>query len=344
MRIAARLMFAASLAGCAVPAAAQEAAPVSGMVYAFPAPPSDFDAVQATDEERARYGLPRRPNPLAKNPVAYQTWLRAMRAARSYVAPQVLATHRRHVQALDVRTSTTAGTFNSQNWAGQAILSSNASYGPNAYTEVLAQWVVSAVQQPPGTCTTTDLSAIWIGIDGIGGSPDVLQAGTEADANCTSQVYYPWFEWYPAYGYEITNYPVGPGAPLLVVVQATSATTATVIFVNIESRQYTVAGVTAPAGTTLRGNSVEWIVERPATGSATTLGTLADFGMAMVTSEVAFLSDQLGTSTYDVPGAPGGGRTGYNVTMVDSAGNNLAYPRPDGTSAQEIDAAGTTIK
>ena len=204
------------------------------------------------------------------------------------------------------------------------------------------------MQQPPGLCGGTDVSAIWVGIDGIGGSNDVLQGGTEADASCaggnTSAVFYPWFEWFPAYEYEITNFPIKAGSPLLVVVQASNATTATVIYVNIETQQYTVAPLSAPAGTSLRGNSAEWIVERPSLGTPGTIGTLADFGMALVTSEVAFLSSEIGTNTYDVPGAPGGGRTGYAITMVDSSSATLAYPRPQGTSAQEVDAAGSTIR
>ena len=348
MRIAASLVLSATIAGWGTASVAQEATPPSISVYSFPAPPAGFNAVLATDQERARYGLPRRPNPLARNPVAYQTWLRAMSAAQSYVAPEILATHRRHARALGVRKSTSAGSYTSQNWAGQTILSNAVSYGPSSYAEVLAQWVVSTVQQPPGSCGGSDLSAIWVGIDGIGGSNDVLQGGTEADANCangnTTQSFYPWFEWYPDYEYEITNFPVVAGAPFLVVVQATSATAATVIYVNIKSRGYTVAGVTAPAGTTLKGNSAEWIIERPANEPGNTLGTMADFGMGLRTSEVAFLSSEIGTNTYDVPGAPGGGRVGSNITMIDSVGNTLAYPRPQGTSAQEVDAAGPTIQ
>ena len=345
MQITIKFVCIAGLASWATLASAQEAAPRPATIYRFQAPPSGFDAVHATDAERASYGLPTRPSQLAKNPVAYQTWLRGMSAAQTYVAPDVFATQRRHTRALTWRTTTSAGAASSQNWAGQTILGSATSFGPSSYAEVLSQWIVPAVQQPPGTCSGTDVSAIWVGIDGISGSTDVVQAGTEADTGCnTTPVVYPWFEWYPDYEYEITNFPVKAGTPLLVVVQATSATAATVSYVNLESRQYTVVGVSAPAGTTLHGNSAEWIVERPSVGTAGTLGTLADFGLAMITSEVAFLSSEVGTGIYDVPGAPGGGRTAYTVTMVDSSGSALAYSRPQGTSAQEVDATGATIR
>ena len=347
MRFGTGYIVLAGLAGWAAPAAAQDAAP-SPTVLSLPAPPSGFDAVQATDEERARYGLPRRPSPFARNPMAYRTWLQAMTAARSYVAPEIVATRRRHMRALSVRTTTTAGAFYSQNWSGQAVLGNATSYGPASYSEALAQWVVSSVQSPPGICDAQDLSAVWVGIDGIAGSNDVLQGGTEADSSCLGgvnrQTFYPWFEWYPDYEYEITNFPVAAGSPMLVVVQASSATTGTVTYVNVASHAYTVAGVTAPPGTSLHGNSAEWIVERPATGAGNTLATLADYGFVLMTSEVAFLSSQLGTNSYDVPGAPGGGRVGYTITMLDANNNQLAYSRPQGTSAQELDPAGATIR
>ncbi len=342
-----RLLVAAGSIGWGATALAQEAEHRPA-VYSLAAPPSGFNALMATDEERARYGLPRRPNPLAKNSVAYRAWSRAMSAAQTYVAPDVFATNRRHIRALVRRTAASAGTYTSTNWAGELVLNSALRYGPSSYTEVFAQWVVSAVQQPPGTCGGTDVSSIWVGIDGINGSDDVLQGGTEADAGCftgnTSPVFYPWFEWYPDYEYEITNFPIQAGTPILVVVQASSPTVATVIYVNIESRQYTVAGVTAPAGTSLLGNSAEWIVERPSIDAAGTLGTLADFGMALMTSEVAYLSSEIGTGNYDVPGAPGGGRSGYTIIMLDSAGNILASPRPLSTSSMEVDAAGPTVR
>jgi hypothetical protein len=316
-------------------------------VFAYPAPPTGFKPLTASDAELAKYGLPARPNPFGKNPALYATWSHAMAAARFRVEPQIRITDRRHVPAVALarEKSLKAGALTSTNWAGQTILNGSTFFGSGSYTKVLAQWVVSAVQQAIGTCTSVDVSATWIGIDGTGGSSDVLQAGTEADAYCRNGVmstnYYPWFEWYPANEYQITNFAVYPGAPVFAVLQATSSTTGTATFVNLQSNQYVTVGLAAPVGTTLKGNSAEWIVERPSTGTKNVAGTLADYGMIWISSEVAYLASEVNTANYDVPGDTGAGRTAYTLTMVDNNGQTLASPYPQGPSAEDLNVSGS---
>jgi hypothetical protein len=306
---------------------------------ALPAPPAGFRPLLASDGDLARYGLPPRPARGGRNPAAYAGWSRAMAAARAFVVPQVRITARRHGPAIGVArlVSTQSGAMTSLNWGGQALANGATGYGPASFGEIEAEWLVSAVQQPVGTCGGTDVSSIWVGIDGLNGaSGDVMQAGTEADASCsngvTAQNDYPWFEWYPGYEYEITNFPVSPGTSIYVVVQATGATTANATYVNLQTGLYTVAPFSAPAGTVLKGNSAEWIVERPTVNK--TLGTLADFGMAAMTTEVAFLQPYESTFNFNVPGTPGAGQSGDTVTMVDGNGNALANSSPQGPAAQ----------
>ena len=223
-------------------------------------------------------------------------------------------------------------------------ISGATTYGPASYTEIFAQWVLPAVQEAPGSCSGYNEMANWVGIDGAGSSntTDVLQAGTEGDTACsngvTTQNFYPWFEWYPDYEYQITNFIMYRGASVFVVVQAVNRTTANLTFVNLQNSTYVTGQVTAPAGTSLTGGSAEWIVERPSINN--TLGTLADFGLDTMSSEVAYVTSQINTAAYDVPGAPLGGRTGYQVTMVDSSGNPLASTTPLGTSAQVVNVEG----
>jgi len=348
MRIVVSIVLAVgTLASTPCARAADAPRPQLSYVFAYPAPPAGFKPLTASDDELARYGLPARPNPFGKNPTLYATWARAMKAARFRVEPQIRITDRRHVPAIGLAhaTSRKAGELTSTNWAGQAILSNATSFGQSSYTKILSEWLVSAVQQAIGTCTSVDVSATWVGLDGTGGSSDVLQAGTEADAYCSRGVasanYYAWFEWYPANEYEITNFAVYPGAPVFVVLQATSATTGTATFVNLQSNQYTTVGLSAPSGTTLKGNSAEWIVERPSTGNNNVTGTLADYGMIWLSSEVAYLASELNTGNYDVPGAPGAGRTGYTLTMTDNYGQVLATPYPQGTSAEDLGVSGS---
>jgi hypothetical protein len=314
-------------------------------VYTPPAPPAGFDPVAASDADLARYGMPPRPNPFARDGLAYATWSHAMKHAKIRVAPQVRVTRHRHVPAVALRRlpGEQAGTLGSTNWSGEIVLSGASSYGGSSYTEVLAQWLVSAVQQPVGSCSGFDVSSTWVGIDGANGSSsDVVQGGTEADTGCsngvTTQNFYPWFEWYPDDEYEITNFIMYRGASVFVVVQATGPTTANVTYVNLETENYTIVSVKAPPGTSLKGSSAEWIVERPTINN--TIGTLADFGFIQMSSEVAYVANQVNTGSYDVAGAPLGGRTGYMVDMVDSSNNPLATPHALGTTGQYVDVEG----
>ena len=321
--------------------------PAAAGVYRLPAPPEGFDPISASDEALAHYGFPARPNPFARGAMPYATWARAMRAAKIRVEPEVRVTDHRHPPLLAARrqVSAQASTVGSYNWSGQTLLSGATSYGSSSYTEIFAQWLIPAVQQAIGSCGGYDLMATWVGIDGaMNTSGDVLQAGTEGDTACangvTTQDFYPWFEWYPGYEYQITNFVMYRGASVFVVVQPVSPTAANLTFVNLQNNTYVVGQVTAPAGTSLVGSSAEWIVERPMINN--TLGTLADFGLEQMSSEVAYVVNQVNTSNYDVPGAPQGGRTGSSVTMVDTAGNALASSASLGTSAQVISVQGAT--
>jgi len=316
-------------------------------VYRFEAPPAGFKPATASDEDLKRYGLPARPNPFVHSTVPYAAWSRAMAGARTYVAPEIRVTGRRHVPPVHLKQTSlrAAGALTSENWAGQIIQNNATSYG-QGYTEVLGQWVVSAVQQAIGTCSGTDVSSIWIGIDGTNQSSDVMQAGTEQDVTCSGgnsyTNYYAWFEWYPADEYQVTNFLVYPGAPIFMVVQATGPSSATATFVNLQSNQYTTVGFQAPAGTHLTGNCAEWIVERADVGSGPKdFGPLADYGMIWMSSEVAYLAANVGTGLYDVPGNPGAGRVSSTLTMVDSNNIPLANSYPQGGSAQDLNVSGS---
>jgi hypothetical protein len=314
-------------------------------VARFAAPPAGFRPVAASDAELARYGLPARPRWSAAHPQAYDSWLRAMRAARVYVAPMVRMIDRVHGPAAHLlRTAATAATSN--NWAGQALQNSATGYGATSYTEVMGQWVISGAQQAVGTCGGTDYSATWVGIDGLNGENDVLQAGTEADDTCSGGYNdpdtYSWYEWYPGSTYALANFPTPVGGSVFVVVQATGPTSGEASFVNLQTGLYTAVAFGAPSGTTLKGNSAEWIVERPEPSGSKSPGTLADFGEIPMESEIGYLVDQLNTPNFEVPGLPAAGQTSENLTMTNTAGTAIATVVPQGVSAQLVQVAGPT--
>jgi hypothetical protein len=83
----------------------------------------------------------------------------------------------------------------------------------------------------------------------------------------------------------------------------------------------------APAGTTLQGNSVEWIVERPEVNSG--LATLTNY-VAMATSIDTAWDYKAATPSYYYPGnAPTG--TVYAITMLDESGLPISYPSASGS-------------
>ncbi len=315
-----------------------------------PAPPEDFDALHASDAARAYYGMPARPARTGANAAsANAAWTRGMAAARHYVAPEIRMVARRHgpERRASVRlpqgVQAGAQAATSTNWTGESLVSNASGFGNGAFNQVLGLWVVPSVQQAVGMCSGTDTSAIWVGMDGARGvSGDVLQAGTEGDVTCVNgnqaPNIYPWFEWYPAYSYEITNFPLSIGSSVFVSVQATSATSGQAMIVNLQTGAYTTAPITAPAGTRLTGNSAEWIMERP-TLENNQLGTLSDFGVAMMCYELA---QAVGVSGSVSPGAPGFGQGSYLVTMLNDSNQTIAETAAMGPTGQAFSVQGPT--
>ncbi len=123
---------------------------------------------------------------------------------------------------------------------------------------------------PPAGAENGDqfATSAWVGIDGDDGSPDVLQAGCDVDvsiANGTAtRQFLPWWEWYPAGSFWITNMPVSPGDTLncVVRVDAGSETSASIFLANSTTGIAQTFSVTAPPGSRLSGNCAEWIVEK----------------------------------------------------------------------------------
>lgn len=206
------------------------------------------------------------------------------------------------------------GTSTSTNWSGAVV---NPPAG-QTFAWLEGDWVVPAVDAP--TQNEWYYAASWIGIDGDG-SNDVFQAGVAsqvyANGNSITTEYYPWWEWYPAYPVNITNFPVTPGdmiSMLLCSSGAGGATTGTVYWTNITTGASTNATLTAPSGVKLVGNCAEWIVEAPTVGGGQS--ALADYGEVFFSVCEAFTNN--GTAV------DGGTQNNINMTAggkVISDGN-----------------------
>jgi hypothetical protein len=208
----------------------------------------------------------------------------------------------------------------STNWSGAVI----PTIAGKSFSTVSAQWTVPNVSQVPiKGVTTTDLAS-WVGLDGYN-SRDVVQAGiqetvtTGANGNTTVS-YSAWDEWYPAGSNDIASsaFKVDPGDTVKITVETTGAgaTTATFLYDDETTDRTYQTSLTAPRGTSLTGNSAEFVVETPEwpNGFPTYQPLLSDFlGSPIVFQDAsttyaggtaAPLSDALtiGMETNSVPG------------------------------------------
>ncbi len=174
------------------------------------------------------------------------------------------------------------------------------------YTAVTGHWVVPSVQASTGP----KVVATWIGIGGGSGTTDrLIQTGTTASTSGGRTAYSPWVELIPAPSIAIDE-PVSPGDEMDALVKQEAAST---WYIGIEdvTRGWVATGtVTYTAGV---ANSAEWITERPFTGRATALMTLADYGSTRF--------HDLGLSGTDLTA------TGITYAyMTDTTGVIISYP------------------
>jgi hypothetical protein len=247
-----------------------------------------------------------------------------MTASKTRIVPHLEQTSIFHgPAALPKRANAASGeteSANSYNWSGYVSLSGATKYGKTSYYYLISDFVVPVARQAFGACTGSwDYGSTWVGIDGWASS-DVLQAGVEFDAYCsglTTYTYYsPWYEWFPLGEVRITNLAIAPGDDYFVEVWNTTSTQGYAYLVNYNTNTAVEVGFKAPSGTTLEGNSAEWITERPGVNGS--LATLTNY-----------ISEPYWSATaYDFNGKKytPGGTHGFGVTMLDNNGKPISYP------------------
>jgi hypothetical protein len=297
---------------------------------AIAAPPEGFDPLTASNEDLDYHGFPPRPDEIAA-PKAFASWKSAMAASKSRIVPHLEVTNVFHGPA-KAKSSASAlkeisNTLEFYNWSGYVNNNGTKSYGSSSYYFLYADFVVPVARQAFGACTGNwDWESSWVGIDGYG-SPDVLQAGIEADAYCsgstTSAYYSPWYEWFPNGETRITNLPIAAGDDYFVEVWSTSATAGHAYLVNKNANAAVSISFTAPAGTKLVGNVAEWVVERPTVGGA----------FATLTNYIADPFWDAYAETFAGTVVDPGSSTSIPTIMLDNSGNPISYPTLLGTTA-----------
>jgi hypothetical protein len=293
-----------------------------------PVPPAHFDPVAASDDQLAFFGFPPRPD-AGKDPQGYAFWHKMVTLPVKRIQAQMQLTRIKHGPARNVSVQEQPSTpgilgATSGNWGGYAIDDPKNPFKV-AKTYIYGVWVVPFPTQAVGTCNGTwDYSSPWVGFDGWG-SGDVLQSGMDIDAYCSgstkNQYYAAWYEWYPAGSVYLSNFPITAGDVIYVYVWPTSTTVGNYYIVNLTQQIASGGSFNAPSGTSLVGNSAEWITEW--------------FAGPMVTN---YWDIPWYYATGGVPGkasfAPNVAPTGssiYSITLVDDSGNQLSntYQTPN---------------
>jgi len=249
-------------------------------VSIFQGPPKGFNALNASGEELARYGLPQRPNQLTE-PEHYAKWARAVTSTRYRASAQLkeLPWHGSPAKLMpsnvaEQAVSNVPVTEGSYNWSAVVNTNKNTKWSTTtSFTYVESLWPVPVAQPPVGACangiTGPFLESTWNGIDGFN-SGDVIQGGTQLYSDCNgNNSYVAWVEWYPSYA-ELEIWcgsgpcPVGPGDVMYVVTYGTKGTANQTVYVNDTTQgwsgSFSLAWVTGPG---VIGNSEEQVVERP---------------------------------------------------------------------------------
>ncbi|KAJ3807767.1 peptidase A4 family-domain-containing protein [Lentinula aff. lateritia] len=141
----------------------------------------------------------------------------------------------------------------STNWAGVIIESSPS--GQN-FTTVTGTFVV------PSPTGSDGAASAWVGIDGDTASQSILQAGVDFKINGGKVSYDSWYEWYPNYAYDFSNFAISAGNTITIPVHSASPTTGTVTLTIQSTGKSVSQSLTAPSSSTaLKGQNAEWIVE-----------------------------------------------------------------------------------
>jgi hypothetical protein len=238
------------------------------VITTYPVPPASFDFGKVAEEDRALYGLPRF---TAGSGVLEQLWQAKVRNL-GFVEPEFKPRDRRRSKLPGLKLG--HGTETSNIWSGCVAFPASG----DKIWDVNGIWNIPKATLPPGAQNGIWYTASsWIGIDGDDGSGDVLQAGCDADVMIsggnTQYQFNPWWEWYPADSFWITNMLTSAGDEYFCWIQclsllfgAATPNSALIILANNTKGIAMPFGATAPANVSLKGNCAEWIVEALGTG------------------------------------------------------------------------------
>jgi hypothetical protein len=294
-------------------------------VRTFPPLPNGFDISNATDTEKATYGIPQFPTGKG-----FEERWQAMSKGIRFIEPEFKTRDRRRKSL--PKLSAGHGPQTSSIWSGAVVYPKP---GDKIF-DINATWHLPKASPPSHAADGVWYSASsWIGIDGDEISGDVLQAGCDADVAVsggqTQRQFNPWWEWYPAGSFWITNLSAAAGDEFNCWIQSVSLlagstpNTGLIFLTNVTAGLGLFFFATAPRGTLLQGNCAEWIIE--ALEINTSVPELAQY------TTVDFTNCATVTVDDDVI-YPGGGTP---INMVNSGGQVIS--RGSIVSSREVQVA-----
>ena len=233
-------------------------------VHFFPQPPKGFNPLTARPEDRARYGIPPKPDP-DQQPVLTRFWTEMYSLPLVFVAPP----------SLDAILPRIRGEA-SLNWSGAYITPRNG----QQFTEVHATWEIPLVAAPAGMSGSDEYrSSIWIGLDGqrryFESSLPQLGTAQFVNAPATAPPFHTWCQWWlrdnpQTYVPAILSVGVAPYDRVMASLRVLSETRVHGIIENRTTGAILPFIMDAPTDTSsgmqlkVSGATAEWIVERPA--------------------------------------------------------------------------------
>ena len=238
------------------------------VITTYPVPPASFDFEKATDEERTLYGIPR----LTAGSSDVQKRLQETVQNIRLVEPVFKQRDIRRKKLPGLKPGHDTETYD--NWSGGVTFPAS---GDKIWC-VNGTWNIPKASLPAGAQSGIWYTAsTWIGIDGDDGSGDIVQAGCDAEVMIsggdTQYQFNPWWEWWPAGSFWITNIPASAGDEFTCFIQcipllagSANPNSALLLLVNVTKSFGLFFVATAPAHVSLQGNCAEWILEALETG------------------------------------------------------------------------------
>jgi hypothetical protein len=249
-------------------------------------PPASFDPRTASADERARYGIPRRPS----DPTERARWDKAAAKASFVKPPAFLA-------QIPVKAGAAVkATSNSLNWSGFVNTG-----GAGAFTQSAGTY---AEPTDHGTSCSNNSAVFWVGIGGWF-SGNLAQDGTGINTPGLGQ-HQAWWEILPAFITPVNLF-ASPGQGFKAITTRQSGRWKFQLLNQATGQTQTII-VNSSA---YDGSSSEFIGERPSVGGQFT--NLTNFG-------------SFKWSNAQTNGAPAGNFANTNVNMVDTANNIMAGP------------------